>query len=63
MGGISKWQDTVEMMLAGASAVQIGTANFTDLYTPLKVIEGLDKYLEKNSIADVNDIVGKVDAW
>jgi len=63
MGGISKWQDAVEMMLAGADAVQIGTANFSDAYTPLKVIEGLNKYLDDNSITDVNDIVGKVAAW
>jgi dihydroorotate dehydrogenase (NAD+) catalytic subunit len=63
MGGISKWQDAVEMMLAGAGAIQIGTANFSDAYTPLKVIEGLNKYLDDNSITDVNDIVGKVAAW
>ena len=46
MGGITKWQDAVEMLLAGASAVQIGTANFTDAYTPLKVIAGINEYLD-----------------
>ena len=43
MGGISKWQDAVEMMLAGASAVQIGTANFTDPFATLKIIDGLEE--------------------
>ena len=51
------------MMLAGACAVQIGTANFTDAYTPLKVIDGLNDYLDKNNYSSVNDIVGKVQPW
>ncbi len=63
MGGISKWEDAVEMMLAGASAVQIGTANFTDAYTPLKVIAGVEDYLDANGFKSVNDIVGKVQVW
>lgn len=63
MGGISKWEDAVEMMLAGASAVQIGTANFTDVYTPLKVLMGLNDYLDSNNYNSVNDIVGKVEVW
>jgi len=62
-GGISTWQDAVEMMLAGASAFQIGTANFTDIYTPRKVLRGLDEYLDEYCFASVNDIVGKVKAW
>ena len=60
MGGIAKWQDAVEMMLAGASAVQIGAANFTDPFTPVKVLEGLEQYLDDNGIERVGDIVGKV---
>ena len=63
MGGIAKWEDAVEMMLAGASAIQIGTANFTDPYTPIKVIDGLNKYLDDNGYKSVNDIVGKVEVW
>ncbi|MEI6578204.1 MAG: dihydroorotate dehydrogenase [Eubacteriales bacterium] len=63
MGGIACWQDAVEIMLAGASAVQIGTANFTDAYTPLKVVEGLDRYLEDNGLISVSDIIGKVSIW
>lgn len=63
MGGISTWQDAIEMMLAGASAIQIGTANFTDAFAPLKVIEGMNKYLDDRNIASINDIVGKVEAY
>ena len=63
MGGITKWQDAVEMLLAGASAVQIGTANFTDAYTPLKVIAGINEYLDEHGEKSVSDIVGKVQVW
>lgn len=63
LGGITKWQDAVEMLLAGATAVQIGTANFTDAYTPLKVIEGSNAYLDAHGEKSVMDIVGKVQVW
>ncbi len=63
MGGITKWQDAVEMLLAGATAVQIGTANFTDAYTPLKVIAGINDYLDEHGEKSVLDIVGKVQVW
>lgn len=63
MGGITKWQDAVEMMLAGASAVQIGAANFTDAYTPLQVIYGMEDYLDAQGVARVTDIVGTVQPW
>ena len=63
MGGISCWQDAIEMMLAGARAVQIGAALFTDPYTPVRVIEGMDPWLEENGVSDVNEIVGAVRPW
>lgn len=63
MGGISCWQDAVEMMLAGARAIQIGAALFSDPYTPVRVIEGMDAWLEENGILDVNEIVGTVCPW
>ncbi len=63
MGGISSWQDAIEIMLAGAAAVQIGTSNFTDAFTPLKVIEGIDNYMVENKLSSLKDIIGKVDAW
>ena len=63
MGGIAKWQDAVEMMLAGASAIQVGTAMFSDAYAPVKIIDGLNEYLDKNGIESVSEIVGKVQPW
>ncbi len=63
MGGITKWEDAVEMLLAGATAIQIGTANFTDAFTPLKVIDGLNAYLDSCGEKSVMDIVGKVQPW
>ena len=63
MGGISTWEDAVEMMLAGACAVQMGTAIFTDPYSPLKVIDGIAEYMEKNGIKSLSEIVGQCQDW
>ncbi|MDE7399642.1 MAG: dihydroorotate dehydrogenase [Oscillospiraceae bacterium] len=63
MGGISTWEDAVEIMLAGASAVQMGTAIFTDPYSPLKVIDGLAGYMDKNGIKSLSEIVGQCQEW
>lgn len=63
MGGVATWQDAVEMLLAGACAVQVGTANFTDAYAPLSIIEGLDNYLNENGFKSVREIVKKVEIW
>ena len=63
MGGISTWEDAVEMMLAGASAVQVGAALFSNPYAPLEIIEGLNAYLDNNKISSIKDIIGKVQAW
>ncbi|ADY55042.1 dihydroorotate oxidase B, catalytic subunit [Syntrophobotulus glycolicus DSM 8271] len=58
MGGIMTWQDAVEFMLAGASAVSIGTANFTDPLAPLDVIKGLEEYAESRKCASIREIIG-----
>jgi dihydroorotate dehydrogenase (NAD+) catalytic subunit len=63
MGGISTWKDAVEMMMAGASAVQVGTALFTDPYAPLKITEGLNEYLDRKGIDSVSRLTGSVKAW
>ncbi|MGN0687230.1 MAG: dihydroorotate dehydrogenase [Oscillospiraceae bacterium] len=63
MGGISTWENAVEMMLAGASAIQMGTAIFADPYAPLKVIDGLEKYMDDNGIKSLSEIVGQVKPW
>lgn len=63
MGGIRGWQDAAEMMLAGASAVQVGTAFFSDPYVPLKITQGLNRYLDENGIASVSELTGKAEPW
>lgn len=63
MGGIAAWEDAIEMMLAGASAIQMGTAIFTDPYSPLKVIDGIAEYMDKNGIKSLSEIVGQVQPW
>ena len=62
MGGISKWQDAVEMMLAGAAAVQVGTASFTDPYAPVKIRDGLAAYLEENHMTP-GELTGGMTEW
>ena len=61
MGGIMTGEDAVEFLLAGASAVAVGTANFVDPFAPLKVIDGINAYLDRHGIAKVSDLVGKVE--
>lgn len=63
MGGVASWQDAVELMLAGAAAVQVGTVLFSDPYAPLKITEGLRRYLTENGIARVSELTGGVREW
>jgi dihydroorotate dehydrogenase (NAD+) catalytic subunit len=58
MGGISSWQDAIEFILAGSSAIQIGTHNFIDPAISVKVVDGISEYLDKNNIASVSELVG-----
>lgn len=58
LGGISNARDALEFLLAGASAIEIGTANFLDPTVCIKVAKGIDEYLEKHGFASVNDIIG-----
>jgi dihydroorotate dehydrogenase (NAD+) catalytic subunit len=58
MGGIMNATDAIEFLLAGATAVQIGTANFIDPTVSLKVIEGIDKYLNDNGLNSVSELTG-----
>ncbi|MBF0345409.1 MAG: dihydroorotate dehydrogenase [Nitrospirae bacterium] len=60
MGGIMTAEDAIEFLLAGASAVAIGTANFVDPQTALKVIHGIEQYLVRKHVDDVNGLVGGV---
>jgi dihydroorotate dehydrogenase (NAD+) catalytic subunit len=61
MGGIMDWQDVVEFLLAGANAVQVGTANFVDPFIWGKLLAGLTDYMRRHEIARIADLVGAVD--
>jgi dihydroorotate dehydrogenase (NAD+) catalytic subunit len=60
MGGIMTWSDAVEFILAGAMAVQVGTATFVDPQAPVKVLEGIESYLVHKGFSDIKDIVGYI---
>ncbi|MDY2861181.1 MAG: dihydroorotate dehydrogenase [Oscillospiraceae bacterium] len=59
MGGVSTAEDVIEMMYAGATAVQVGAANLKNPYACKEIIEDLPKVMEKYGIKDLNDIIGK----
>ena len=61
LGGIVSGEDAIEFMLAGATTVSIGAGNFIDPYTSVKVVEGIEEYMGKCNIEDINDIIGKVE--
>ncbi len=60
MGGISTWEDAVEMMLAGATAVSVGTANFYNPTATTDILTGIQDYMSRKGIEDINSIVGAV---
>ena len=61
MGGISNTADAIEFMLAGSSAIQIGTYNFIDPQISMKILEGINDYLDRHNIDSVGDLVGKLE--
>jgi len=60
MGGIMNAADAIEFMLAGASAIQVGTAIFKDPFIPLQIIDGIKNYMERHRLNSVNEIVGNI---
>lgn len=58
MGGITKSEDAIEFLMAGASAIGVGTGNFYDPISPIHIIEGLEKWLESEGIRDIKEIIG-----
>ncbi len=60
VGGIMNGRDALEFMLAGASAVQVGTANFVDAQTTMKIIEYIDDYCRRHGIKEITEIVGLI---
>lgn len=63
MGGITTWEDGIEMMMAGASTIQVGAALFKNPYAAVEIIDGMNAYLDKKGYKSVNEIVGKVQPW
>ena len=61
LGGIMNWKDAVEFLLAGATAIQIGTANFIDPAITVKVAEGINDYLDRHGYNSVSDIIGALE--
>ena len=60
MGGIANAEDAIEFLLAGATAVAVGAMNFVNPYTTVEVVEGIEKYMRKYQIEDINSIIGSV---
>ncbi len=60
MGGIATAEDAVEFLLAGASAVAVGAMNFVNPYTTVEVVQGIEDYMNKYGIEDVNQLIGSV---
>lgn len=58
MGGIMNTTDAIEFFLAGASAIQVGTALFKDPFIPLQIIDGLNNYLERHKMHSINELIG-----
>ena len=61
LGGIMNWKDAVEFLLAGATAIQIGTANFIDPAITVKVAEGINDYLDRHGYSSVRNIIGALE--
>lgn len=61
LGGIMNWRDAVEFLLAGATAIEIGTANFIDPAITVKVAQGIDDYLNRHGFSSVKDIIGALE--
>jgi dihydroorotate dehydrogenase (NAD+) catalytic subunit len=60
MGGIHSAEDAIEMILAGATAISIGTANFTDPTITEKVAVGIEDYMKQYGVDDINELIGAV---
>lgn len=60
MGGITNWQDAIEFILAGSVAVQVGTYNFIDPAVSVKIVDGINDYLDRHHLSSVNELVGNI---
>lgn len=60
MGGIRNYEDAIEFMMAGATMVSVGTANFHNPYATMEIIDGIIKFMEEKGVSDINEIIGCV---
>ena len=60
MGGIATAEDAVEFLLAGASAIAVGAANFVNPYATVEIIEGIEAYMKKYGVQDIQELIGGV---
>ena len=60
LGGIMNGRDAIEFMLAGASAIQVGTANFVDPSVTMKIIDYMEDYCQRHGVSDINEIIGMI---
>ncbi len=60
MGGLMTAEDALEFILAGATAVSVGTANFHNPYASLQVAQGIEAYMRKHGVEDIRDLIGAV---
>ncbi|MBR6307945.1 MAG: dihydroorotate dehydrogenase [Lachnospiraceae bacterium] len=60
MGGISCAEDAIEFILAGATMVAVGAANFTNPFATVEVIDGIEDYMKRQNVADINELIGAV---
>ena len=60
MGGVCHADDALELILAGASAVAVGTENFTDPYATIKILEGIEAYMDRYGVEDIHELIGAV---
>ncbi|NLZ46331.1 MAG: dihydroorotate dehydrogenase, partial [Clostridiales bacterium] len=63
MGGISTAEDAIEMMMAGASTIQVGAAIFSNPFAPVEIIDGINEWCDNNGVKSVSEIIGAVQPW
>ena len=63
MGGIQNGEDAVEFLMAGATAVSVGTANFMNPTATIDTVKGIEKYMQQYGIEDVNQLIGMSKSW
>ena len=60
MGGVQSTEDALELILAGATAVSVGTANFFNPYATVEIAEGIEKFMEAHHVEDIHELIGAV---